>query len=200
MDERVAYTESNLDNVLASARDPYASDAWWRKGDNPWQLLSAVFELEQALAYEDPTTYESNLHIHQDGSCNGLQHYAALGGDLLGARAVNLAPSHRPGDVYSEVARGAQALIDVDCENGVAEALLMKNRINRKVVKQTVMTNTYGVTFIGARDQIRSRLKEARTNESPETALTDSEITACANYTAKQVFASMGQMFTGINY
>ena len=42
--------------------------------------------------------------MHQDGSCNGLQHYAALGGDGAGAAAVNLAPRARPQDVYSEVA------------------------------------------------------------------------------------------------
>lgn len=30
----------------------------------------------------------------------------------------------------------------------------------RKVVKQTVMTSVYGVTFIGARQQIENRLKE----------------------------------------
>jgi DNA-directed RNA polymerase len=32
----------------------------------------------------------SHLHIHQDGSCNGLQHYAALGRDIEGAYQVNL--------------------------------------------------------------------------------------------------------------
>lgn len=33
-------------------------------------------------------------------------------------------------------------------------------QIDRKLVKQTVMTSVYGVTFIGARNQILSRLKE----------------------------------------
>lgn len=32
----------------------------------------------------------------QDGSCNGLQHYAALGLDLPGGTAVNLAPADKP--------------------------------------------------------------------------------------------------------
>jgi DNA-directed RNA polymerase len=198
LDERAHFCEDNLENILNSARDPTAPDAWWRKGDNPWQLLSACFELEQALSCPDPALYESNLHIHQDGSCNGLQHYAALGGDLLGAKAVNLVPSHKPGDVYSEVASVVQKLVREDCEKGDAEALLMKNRINRKLVKQTVMTNTYGVTFIGARDQILSRLKESRVNEDPKTALTDEQMQDCAKYITKQVFASMGHMFEGL--
>lgn len=48
----------------------------------------------------------------QDGSCNGLQHYAALGRDSVGAASVNLLPSDLPQDVYSGVAAqvGAAAL------------------------------------------------------------------------------------------
>ncbi len=34
--------------------------------------------------------------MHQDGSCNGLQHYAALGRDESGGRAVNLLPVDKP--------------------------------------------------------------------------------------------------------
>ena len=34
----------------------------------------------------------------------------------------------------------------------IAESL--KGKVNRKVIKQTVMTSVYGVTFIGARQQI----------------------------------------------
>lgn len=47
----------------------------------------------------------------QDGSCNGLQHYAALGRDSVGAASVNLLPSDLPQDVYREVAAqvGARA-------------------------------------------------------------------------------------------
>lgn len=32
--------------------------------------------------------------------------------------------------------------------------------MNRKLVKQTVMTSVYGVTFVGAREQIKRRLQE----------------------------------------
>lgn len=32
--------------------------------------------------------------------------------------------------------------------------------MDRKLVKQTVMTSVYGVTYSGARDQIKRRLKE----------------------------------------
>jgi DNA-directed RNA polymerase len=38
----------------------------------------------------------------------------------------------------------------------------LKGNVNRKVIKQTVMTSVYGVTFIGARKQIQKQLKEKR--------------------------------------
>jgi DNA-directed RNA polymerase len=41
----------------------------------------------------------------------------------------------------------------------LARLLLETNSITRKVVKQTVMTNVYGVTFVGGRDQILRQLK-----------------------------------------
>lgn len=40
---------------------------------------------------------------------------------------------------------------------------LLYVQINRKLVKQTVMTSVYGVTFVGARMQILNRLKERGT-------------------------------------
>ncbi|CAI9275686.1 unnamed protein product [Lactuca saligna] len=40
----------------------------------------------------------------QDGSCNGLQHYAALRRDTLEVATVNLVAGEKPSDVYSEIA------------------------------------------------------------------------------------------------
>lgn len=48
----------------------------------------------------NPASYLSHLPVHMDGSCNGLQHYAALGRDEIGGKAVNLMPSDKPQDVY----------------------------------------------------------------------------------------------------
>ena len=66
----------------------------------------------------DPGEYISHLPIHQDGSCNGLQHYAALGRDVLGAAAVNLIPAHSPQDVYNEIATIVERKRSEDEKNG----------------------------------------------------------------------------------
>lgn len=60
--------------------------------------------ITSAILTKSFSEYICGFPVHQDGSCNGLQHYAALGGDSAGAAAVNLAPLDRPQDVYSEVA------------------------------------------------------------------------------------------------
>lgn len=60
----------------------------------------------QAGPWQRADTYVSPaLPPVQDGSCNGLQHYAALGRDLIGATSVNLMPCSVPQDVYSVVAQ-----------------------------------------------------------------------------------------------
>ena len=69
---------------------------WWQDADSPWQLLAVCYDVRAALASGDPETYMSKMPVHQDGSCNGLQHYAALGRDESGGRAVNLLPVDKP--------------------------------------------------------------------------------------------------------
>ena len=52
--------------------------------EDPWQFLAACIEFANALRSGNPEDYVSHLPIHQDGTCNGLQHYSALGRDTLG--------------------------------------------------------------------------------------------------------------------
>ena len=80
----------------------------------------------------------SNLAVHQDGTCNGLQHYAALGGDSRGAQQVNLGVTDKPSDVYTYVANMVQKVIDEDVKKGDKYAMMLTGKIARKVVKQTV--------------------------------------------------------------
>jgi len=62
-----------------------------------------MFELSAAIKSDNPEDFYSKLHVHVDGSCNGMQHYAAFGRDGNGGRQVNLADSERPGDVYTAI-------------------------------------------------------------------------------------------------
>lgn len=44
-----------------------------------------MFELSDAMKLPNPEEYISFTPVHVDGSCNGMQHYAALGKDTAGA-------------------------------------------------------------------------------------------------------------------
>jgi DNA-directed RNA polymerase len=147
-------------------------------------------ELRSALESPDPLAYESNFPVHQDGTCNGLQHYAALGGDTQGAKQVNLSVTDRPSDVYTYVANMVQEKVKEDATNGVRHGVLLNGKITRKVVKQTVMTTVYGVTFIGAREQIEKQLKERKDIPSEE-------CWTAASYLAKKVIECIGDLFSG---
>lgn len=117
---------------------------WWSKAEDPWQCLAACIEISGAIQSGDPENFLSNLPVQQDGTCNGLQHYAALGGDLAGAEAVNLINAERPGDVYGKVAQKVSKIVDRDAAHGVELAQLLQGKVTRKTVKQTVMTTVYG--------------------------------------------------------
>ncbi len=140
-------------------------------------------ELNAALNSPDPHAYECALPVHQDGTCNGLQHYAALGGDARGARQVNLDTTNRPSDVYTYVANMVEKRMQEDLERGHNNmARILIGKVSRKVVKQTVMTTVYGVTFVGAREQIDRQLRDRGDIPAEECYL-------AAAYLAKQVWS-----------
>jgi DNA-directed RNA polymerase len=160
--------EANIDKIRESATNPLDGSRWWAKADEPFQALAVCMELVDAINSGNPFEFESNIPVHQDGSCNGLQHYAALGRDAVGGAAVNLLPADVPQDVYSKVLEivirkiKEDSLIPLDAENGKKGIIARRldGVIDRKVIKQTVMTSVYGVTRIGARMQIQNRLHE----------------------------------------
>jgi hypothetical protein len=61
--------------------------------------------------------------------------------------------------------------VAADAAAGVLEAQRSAALVDRKLVKQTVMTSVYGVTPVGARAQIENRLKERRTDMKQKAAL-----------------------------
>jgi DNA-directed RNA polymerase len=157
-EERARYAQDHEADIFDSADHPLDGKKWWLKAEDPWQCLATCFELTAALRSPDPELYESSLPVHQDGTCNGMQHYAALGGDVRGAKAVNLENGDRPADIYTGVADAVNIVIEADRAAGHPMALLVPENVGRKIVKQTVMTTVYGVTFVGARDQIAKQL------------------------------------------
>ncbi|KAF6749610.1 mitochondrial RNA polymerase [Ephemerocybe angulata] len=189
-DERVEWVHERVDKIKDSAHNPMTGERWWMGADDPWQCLAVCFELTAALESGDPLNFESSLPVHQDGTCNGLQHYAAMGGDSVGAAQVNLAPVDRPSDVYTFVGQKVEKIIERDAALGNEIAQALVGKITRKLVKQTVMTTVYGVTFVGAREQLQKQLKDR--GDLSEAVCWDASA-----YLAKNVLMSIGEAFKG---
>lgn len=134
--------------------DSYRIDqlrAMWDQAEKPWQFLAAVFALQDVA--DGKKCY---LPVQVDATASGLQHYAALGRDPVGAHAVNLMSGSRPEDLYSHIATKTRALVAAD--SGVNTDIF--NAVTRRVCKQPVMTSLYGVTRTGARRQVHGKLKD----------------------------------------
>ncbi|XP_071147000.1 DNA-directed RNA polymerase, mitochondrial-like [Mytilus edulis] len=187
--ERLAYADELLHEILDSADNPMDGNRWWQASDEPWQTLAACKEIANAVRSSDIEKYICHFPVHQDGSCNGLQHYAALGRDKAGAESVNLFPFEAPKDVYSDVAELVEKVRLTDAANGDEIAQVLEGFVRRKVIKQTVMTTVYGVTRYGARYQILRQLKDIP--EFPE-----KHQWKASHYLTEATFSCLQRMFT----
>ena len=230
MEERAEWTRKRESSGMIAAIDASPLEgknlSYWLSADKPFQFLAVCQELAEALRSDDPTEFQSRMPVHQDGSCNGLQHYSALGRDEIGGRQVNLTHCDKRGDVYEGVCEKVREKMADYCEQlddrrMEVEELHLKNDpiicdtdkyrekvrklreaemaseltglVGRKTIKQTVMTSVYGVTALGAKDQVFRRLKE--TPELSDKSL--KELNEYASFLSKLTLKSLGEVVSG---
>ena len=170
--DRARWAEANMDRIHEAADNPIDGTRWWTEAEDPWSFLATCFEISAAMRSDDD--FISHLPIPLDGSCNGLQHLAALGRDPVGAVATNVISERGARrDIYTEVARMVNRMVTEDAGKGNELAQQWLGKVNRKVVKRAVMTTPYGVTDRGIGRQL---LEEGFTEGMGE------ESAAAANY------------------
>ena len=160
-------------------RDPLGTIEWWSKAENPWQFLASCFSLTDDSIGE-------RMPVQVDGTCNGTQHYCAAARDQDGGTWVNLIPGDEPRDAYVRVLREVMSSVSKDSDPLAKSAATY---LDRKLVKQPVMTSNYNVTMVGMRAQIRGTL-ESRGCLPPAAK-------PLASYLVKQVQASLEGVFPG---
>ncbi|GAB4853640.1 DNA-directed RNA polymerase 3B, chloroplastic [Ancistrocladus abbreviatus] len=175
---RLEFVENHLEDIFDSANNPINGNRWWLTAEDPFQCLAACINLSEALNSTSPDTVISHLPIHQSE-----------------AAAVNLVAGDKPADVYSEIAGRVHDIMERDSRKDPVTnpnalfAKLLVGQVDRKLVKQTVMTSVYGVTFVGAREQIKRRLEE-------KGHITDDRLLFKAScYSAKVTLSALGQIF-----
>lgn len=156
--ERIAWVHRNHNLISTIAADWRGSLDLWSTADSPFQFLAFCQEWAGYMA--EGAAFETHLPIAVDGSCNGLQHYAALMKDPTTAKAVNLLPSDSPADVYADVAAAFVAHLMALAEGGDERASfwLGSGQIDRPLCKRPVMTLSYGVSQFGVLQQLREEL------------------------------------------
>ncbi|KII67915.1 DNA-directed RNA polymerase, mitochondrial [Thelohanellus kitauei] len=155
--EQISVVDKMVPAILQAAENPLEY-TWWMEKDEPWQTLAACIEIANAIKSGDPSSYICGLPVHQDGTCNGLQHYAAIGRSLEEGSFVNFMPRHFNTDLYSEVSD----LIQLHGFMNITDEKMRKDwttTATREVLKPTIMTQVYGVTAYGAKRQIASKIK-----------------------------------------
>jgi DNA-directed RNA polymerase len=166
LEERHQWAHDNVEDAWACARDPLGN-RWWTEADKPWSFLAWCFEWRAAwrdtVRAED---YVSHMPIALDGTCNGLQHYAAMLRDEVGGRAVNLVPGDRPNDVYADVADVVNAkLKDLlgnpsDLSRAWMHDRLHQIGMDRSITKRPVMVLPYGGTYKSCHEYTAAALRE----------------------------------------
>ena len=169
LDERVSWIEAHTEQIIRCAADPL-QETWWRGGDDDNQpAVSKPFTfLAFCFAWADyqqaGEQAECSLPVHVDGTCNGLQHIAALMRDEELAKATNVLPDSYPRDIYNEIANAVRARMlqppistkssqrtlntpehHLWMDNGVIEFLKeFEYLVDRSLAKSVVMIIPYG--------------------------------------------------------
>ena len=190
-EDRLKWVDEHHEDIMRSAEDPLAYH-FWADADDPWCFLAACFEYRDALS-GNPEAYESHLPIAMDGTCNGLQHFAAMLRDEIGGKAVNVVPSDKPQDVYQEVANVVSEMVARDAAAGDEIAQAWLGKIDRAIVKRNVMTTPYGATFFGMKEQLLDELSKRNSSEGRYLDSLDDDFQA-AVYLAKKTHEAIGEV------
>lgn len=218
-EERIQWILNHSDQICSAATSPAEFREFWAGDnvDNPWQFLAFCFEWKKFCDSGRSLNFECALPGSMDGSCNGLQHYAALLKDTELAKSVNLIPSAIPQDIYRVVSAETNRLLlaDVASKRTVVSRKKIKaddgtvieeerstpvytfaamwlkwNKVDRKFVKRPVMTLPYGSGRFGFKGQIKEYLKGLTPKDRPSFWKTDCEAQATM-YMAGTIFSSL---------
>jgi DNA-directed RNA polymerase, mitochondrial len=151
--QRIGWVDASANAIDAWVDDPLGNTGWAAEDiDDPFQTLAAA----RALVDGGPT----GIPVAMDGTCNALQHYAALGRSREDARRVGLVPGDLATEPYSAIAALAAERVARDAAAGVETAQALVGHVSRKLVKQPCMTKLYNVTAYGAARQVSEFLRD----------------------------------------
>ena len=158
--EKLNWFENNIINIIHNYENN--NDEFNKFVTNlsePFQFISiflAIYSvLKNELDYNKIAVYNPILF---DASCSGIQHLSALTREVEIAKKVNVISEanepydEKPGDFYSYAANLIQEKLNKTEE-------LNNIKLNRSVIKKTVMTIPYNISLTGVGDQLKDHFK-----------------------------------------
>ena len=193
-DDRAKYVDDHMDDWRAIVADPEGTTDLWEddapKKNASFQRLAAIFDLIMAI-----DKGMTQVPVQVDGSCNGIQHWAAMTRDETIGPEVNLTPGDKPQDVYQLVADGCTEMCNEDPTDWRLHFLEQyEGRIPRKVCKRSVMCDPYGISDHSVKGYI---LAEKHLDWCEAKSL---NIREAANEMGKLIIESKGRLMKHCNH
>lgn len=195
--DRADYTDTRRDAIIALAADPLGdARGLWVNADKPFCALAAAFELAEAYT-NGPDCTLNRIAVALDGTCNGLQHYAAMLRDEVGAEATNVVGTGRVADIYTAVGEVAADRVRKcdDVDKAEIRAVWLEfvgpGGLPRKLTKKPVMTLPYGATQRSCTDSTLDFLSDVNSDLFPAGSRMKS-----STYLTKHLWAGIGDVVT----
>jgi DNA-dependent RNA polymerase len=161
--KRLAWADSNLERICRAGRNPLDHLTWLEEAADPIQCVAIFAELANAI--ESGLGYACTIPIGFDASCSGLQHFALLARDSQTARLTNLTPSDEgPWDIYDYIRRHVQKALTNYPKEGELARWWLDSRLDRKIIKQLVMTYGYSAKEWGQKSGVYNALRRRGEN------------------------------------
>lgn len=157
--DRIKWVDDNYDKIINL--DPELISSAENK------FIFTAFCLNMKLYDSDPQA-KISTPVFLDATCSGIQHLAALLLDVELAKQSNLTPNTQqdiPADFYNSLIEPINFAINKLGENDLKHSQLKEVKMNRKILKQSIMTKVYNVTRFGIADQIKNKLKKVELNK-----------------------------------
>lgn len=150
--ERIKWVKTNYDRIISMDKELIL------KAESKFVFTAFCLALKEL--HKNP---ESNIKIPVvlDATCSGIQHLAGLLRDFDLGSKVNLTFDEnidKVGDIYSEMLQPINKAINDYGLNNPNYGNLSLVKLNRKNIKQSIMTKTYNASIPGMVEQIKDKL------------------------------------------
>jgi DNA-dependent RNA polymerase len=165
--DKLKWSEENISKIYNLYLNDYKlfTETYLKDLKEPFQFMSNFLAICDVLnnVKKDKEGIHINNPILFDASCNGIQHLSAMTRDIdlaIKTNVIQNIPDNsnniddlKPQDFYTYAADLIQK--ELDDNDKVQESKNLRNiKLNRNLIKKSVMTIPYNISFVGLKEQL----------------------------------------------